>query len=201
LENGRGVFLLASHLGNIELLRGLVSFNQTVVSRKVPLVVVFDINVSGNFSRMMKELNSQAVDIISTRDIGPHTAALLEEKLEAGGIVTITGDRTTANGTDKNFLFPFLGEEAPFPSGAFYLAALMKAPVYFVFSLRRKALSLRPEYDMHVRKSTLSLECSRKERFQKSSALAASFVSLLENYCKEQPFQWYNFYDFWSKEV
>jgi predicted LPLAT superfamily acyltransferase len=98
-------------------------------------------------------------------------------------------------------MFPFMGSEAPFSPGAFYLAAMMKAPVYCVFALRRSDLSLKPEYDMYVRKSPLSFDCGRKERYTRSSELAGFFAALLEGYCKEKPFQWYNFYDFWAKEA
>ena len=202
MENERGVFLLTSHLGNIELLRGLVSFSRTGVSRTVSVTAVIDMKVSENFNRMIKELNPQSdFDIITPGEIGPHTAVLLEEKLAAGGIVTIAGDRTSAGGGERNFLIEFLGEKAPFSPGAFYLASLLKAPVYLVFGLRRKAISLKPQYDMYVHKSTLSLDCSRKERLHQAFCLAESFAALLENYCKEEPFQWYNFYDFWSNEV
>jgi len=208
LENRHGIFLITSHLGNIELLRGLASFNRTGVSRKIPITAVIDMKISENFSRMLKELNPQSsFDIISADEIGPHTAVILEEKLAQGEIVTIAGDRTAAgssansDGQGKNLLFPFLGEDAPFSQGIFYLAVLLKAPVYFIFALRRGDLSIKPEYDMHVHKSTLSLECSRKERFNQSSLLAKSFTALLENYCKQTPFQWYNFYDFWLKEA
>jgi predicted LPLAT superfamily acyltransferase len=209
LENGKGVFLITSHLGNIELLRGLASFNRTGVSRETPITAVIDMKVSENFSRMLKELNPQSsFDIINAGEMGPHTAIMLEEKLASGGMVTIAGDRTAANASGgnsgvsvKNLMIPFLGEPAPFSPGIFYLAVLMKAPVYFVFSLRRGDLSIKTEYDMHVHKSRLSLECSRKERFTQSSILAQSFAELLESYCKETPFQWYNFYDFWNKEV
>jgi len=214
LENGQGVFMITSHLGNIELFRGLASFNRTKVSRKTPVTAVIDTKVNEKFTRMLKELNPQSsMDIINAGEIGPHTAALLEDKLAAGEIVTIAGDRTAAdshaagsyaanaNGQGKNLMIPFLGEEAPFSPGIFYLAALMRAPVYFVFALRRGDLSVLPEYDMYVHKSRLSLECSRKERFNQSSLLAQSFAALLESYCKETPFQWYNFYDFWSKEA
>jgi predicted LPLAT superfamily acyltransferase len=204
LENGKGVFLITSHMGNIELLRGLASFNRTGVSRKTPMTAVIDMKVSENFSRMLKELNPQSsFDILSASEIGPHTAIILEDQLAAGTIVTIAGDRTSANpgGQEKKFMIPFLGEDAPFSPGIFYLAVLLKAPVYFVFALRRGDLSIKPEYDMHVHKSALSFECSRKERLAQSSLLANSFASLLENYCKKNPFQWYNFYDFWSKEV
>jgi predicted LPLAT superfamily acyltransferase len=204
LENGKGVFLITSHIGNIELLRGLASFNRTGVSRKTPITAVIDMKISENFSRMLKELNPQSsFDIINAAEIGPHTAVLLEEKLASGEMVTIAGDRTAAGagGPGKNLIIPFLGEDAPFSPGIFYLAALMKAPVYFVFAIRRGDLSVLPEYDMHVHKSRLPLECSRKERFEKSSLLAQSFAALLESYCKQTPFQWYNFYDFWLKEA
>jgi len=218
LESGKGVFLITSHLGNIELLRGLASFNRTRVSRKTQVIAVIDTKVNGNFSRMLKELNPQSsFDIINASEIGPHTAIMLEEKLAEGAMVTIAGDRTSAgkvanradgkadsgaaDGQNKNFLIPFLGEDAPFSPGIFYLSVLMKAPVYFVFALRRGDLSLKSEYNMYVHKSTLSFDCSKKERFAKSSLLAKSYAELLENYCKQNPFQWYNFYDFWLKEA
>jgi len=209
LESGRGIFMITSHMGNIELLRGLASFNRTKVSRKTPITAVIDMKVSEKFTRMLKELNPRSsMDIINAGEIGPHTAVMLEDKLAAGEIVTIAGDRTAAgshaanaDGRGKNLIIPFLGEDAPFSPGIFYLAALMKAPIYFVFALRRGDLSVLPEYDMYVHKSRLPLECSRKERFNQSSLLAQSFAALLESYCKKAPFQWYNFYDFWSKEA
>jgi len=208
LENRHGIFLITSHMGNIELLRGLASFNRTGVSRKTPITAVIDMKINENFSRMLKELNPQSsFDIINAGEIGPHTAVILEEKLAQGEIVTIAGDRTAAgssansDGQGKNILFPFLGEYAPFSPGIFYMAVLMKAPVYFIFALRRGDLSIKPEYDMHVHKCTLSFDCSKKERFAKSSLLAQYYAKLLESYCKQTPFQWYNFYNFWSKEA
>jgi predicted LPLAT superfamily acyltransferase len=205
LESGKGVFVITSHLGNIELLRGLASFNRTGVSRKIPITAVINTTVSEKFTRMLRELNPQSsFDIINAGEIGPHTAVILEEKLAQGTLVTIAGDRTavSSHAGGKEFMIPFLGEPAPFSPGIFYLAVLMKAPVYFVFALRRGGLSVKkPEYDMHVHKSALSFECSRKERFNQSSLLAESFAALLENYCKQTPFQWYNFYDFWLKEA
>jgi len=199
LEEGKGAFLIFSHLGNSELLRGLLFFDQTGVSRKISVTSIMDIKVTAYFIRMLKELNKQSsMDIISTEEIGPQTAVLLEERLTSGGLVAIAGDRTSA-GDGKNIIIPFLGNETPFPSGAFYLASLMKSPVYFVFGLRQKDLSLMPKYNMHVHKSPISFDCSRKERKERSTLLAHSFASFLESYCKKQPFQWYNFHDFWQE--
>jgi predicted LPLAT superfamily acyltransferase len=202
MENGRGTFLIASHLGNTELLRGLVSFNRTGVARKVPVTAIFDTKVNKHFTRMMNELNPQSsLDIISAQDIGPQTIILLEERLAAGEIVSSTGDRTSAKKKKKKLMIPFLGEEAPFSSGTFYMAALLKAPVYFIIALRRGDLTLIPHYDMHVHKSSISFGGGKKERQTQTAELLQSYAALLENYCKEKPFQWYNFYNFWAKEA
>jgi predicted LPLAT superfamily acyltransferase len=198
LEEGKGSFLLFSHLGNAMLLLGLLNLGRTGVSRKIQVTAILDMKVSPHFNRMLNELNPQSnLDIISADDIGSHTAVLLEERIAAGGLVLVTGDRTSLNG--KNIMSPFLGKKAPFPYGVFYLAALMNAPVYFLIGLRRGVLSIRPKYNMHIHKSHLSFDCPRKERLEKCSLLAESFAAILEKYCKEQPFQWYNFFDFWQE--
>ena len=202
LEKGKGAFLICSHLGNLEMLKGLGSFGFTFVPRYVPVTTIVNVHVTENFTRVLNELNPQSsLAIISASDIGPHTAILLQERLSAGEVVVIAGDRTSAGNTDKRLMIPFFGEEAPFPMGPFYMAALMEAPVYFMFALRRGDLSIKPEYNLHIHKCPLSFECSRKERLNRSSFLARSFAALLESYCKQNPFQWYNFHDFWSKEV
>jgi predicted LPLAT superfamily acyltransferase len=207
LENKKGVFVITSHLGNTELLRGLINFDKTGVSRNVPVTAIIDLAVTRNFNRIVKELNSKFdMGIIAASEIGAHTAPFLEERISLGGIVTIAGDRTSGGKTEKSVAIPFLGEDALFSQGAFYLAALIHAPVYFLFALRRGDLSVRPEYDMHVHKSSLSPDSlspdsTRKERLRLSASLANEFAALLENHCKERPFQWYNFFDFWLKEV
>jgi predicted LPLAT superfamily acyltransferase len=195
LEEGKGAFVLFSHLGNAMLLMKLL--NQDT-SRKIQITTILDMKVSAHFNRMLNELNPQSeLDIISSDEVGAHTAVLLEERIAAGGLVLVTGDRTSMGG--KNIMSPFMGKPAPFPYGVFYLATLMNAPVYFLFGLRRKALSIKPKYNIHVRKSSLSFDCPRKERFKRCSLLVESFTALLEKYCKEQPFQWYNFFDFWQE--
>jgi len=199
LESGKGAFLIFSHLGNSELLRSFLNSGRTEVSRKIPATAIMDIKVTAHFIKMLKKLNPQSiVDIICADEIGPQTAILLEERLSGGGVVLIAGDRTSASGSG-NITIPFFGKEAPFPSGVFYLLSLINYPVYFIFGLRERCLSLKSKYNMYVHKSDISFDCSRKERIQRSNILASSFVSMLEGYCKKYPFQWFNFFDFWHE--
>jgi predicted LPLAT superfamily acyltransferase len=198
LERGEGAFLLSSHLGNMEFIRALAGFNRTGVSREIQVNAIVDFSVTAHFNRMLKELNPHStLRLINARNMGPETVISLEERLAAGELVVIAADRTAAT-TDSRFLsLDFLGAEAPFPYGPFFLAALTKAQVYSVFALRQKDVSLFSRYDMHVHKSSFSFDCPRHEREQRIRALARWFSSLLEGYCKEHPRQWYNFFDFW----
>ncbi|MDR2631953.1 MAG: hypothetical protein LBC60_13625, partial [Spirochaetaceae bacterium] len=200
LERGEGAFLICSHLGNAELLRALAGFNRTGVSREIPVTAVVEGSVTAHFNRMMRELNPQSNRrTIDAKNFGPDTAILLQDRLAEGELVVIAGDRTSINTRNNYFLFPFLGEEAPFAYGPFFLAALLKVPVYFVFALRRRDVSLKSEYDMWVNKSNVSFDGPRREREERIRELARSFAAALERYCKQYPYQWYNFYDFWAK--
>jgi predicted LPLAT superfamily acyltransferase len=199
LNRGRGALLICSHLGNTELLRALACFNRTGVSRNVPVTAIVDFSIVPYFSRMLRELNPVSMlNLISANDIGPETIIRLEERVAAGELVVIAGDRTSARARDKYFLFPFLGKDAPFARGPFFLAALLRSPTYFVFALRENDVSLSSRFAMHVHKSPICFDGPRKERNEKTRELARLFAARLEYYCKQRPHQWYNFYDFWA---
>jgi predicted LPLAT superfamily acyltransferase len=200
LEKGNGALLISSHLGNMELLRALAGFNRTGVSREVPVTAIVDFTVTAYFNRMLQELNPASVmHIISAREIGPETVTLLQDRIAAGELVVIAGDRTSSATRDRFFMLPFLNEDAPFPYGPFFLTALVGAPAYFVFALRQKDVSLSSQYDMHIHKSPIGFDCKRNERNVRIEELARLFARYLEDYCKQHPYQWYNVYDFWAK--
>ncbi|WP_010260451.1 lipid A biosynthesis acyltransferase [Treponema primitia] len=201
LDRGEGAVLICSHLGNSELLRALASFNRTGLSREVPVNGIVDFNVTASFNRMLRELNPDvSLRMVGVNDIGPDTIIMLQERLTAGELVTIAGDRTSANTRNKGFSIPFLNNSAPFTYGSFFMAAILNAPTYFVFAFRQKDISLSSQYDMHVHRSPIRFDCSRREREGRIEELARLFARRLESYCKQHPLQWYNFYDFWANE-
>jgi predicted LPLAT superfamily acyltransferase len=201
LNRGEGAVIICSHLGNVELLRALASFNRTGLSREVPVNGIVDFNVTASFNRMLQELNpGVSLRMISVNDIGPDTIILLQDRLAAGELVSIAGDRTSTKTRNKNFSVPFLNERAAFPYGAFFMAAMLGTPTYFVFALRQKDVSLSSsQYDMYVHRSPVSFDCPRKEREARIEETVRLFAERLEYYCKRHPLQWYNFYDFWAE--
>jgi predicted LPLAT superfamily acyltransferase len=205
LEQEKGAVLLCSHLGNAELLRALADYSQTGVSRDVPVTSILDLEVTQHFDRLLSTLNPRAsLNIINARNINPGSIIVLKEETEKGGLAVIAGDRTSSQNRENVFSLPFLGEAASFPRGPFFLSALLEAPVYAVFALRRKDLSPIPDYNMHVH---LLGSCeqsekavSRRDRSKMAESWARQFAALLEGYLLDHPYQWYNFYNFWYKQ-
>ncbi|GMO12700.1 MAG: hypothetical protein Ta2A_22800 [Treponemataceae bacterium] len=201
LEARKGAVLLCSHLGNAELLRALAVRNQTGVSHNVTVTVIVDFSGTEFFNRMLKELNPASMhSVLSVHDITPDSVIRLQDEIDAGGLVVIAGDRTSSGTSEKYVRQMFLGCEAPFPFGAFLLAFLLGAPLYFVFALRTQDFKFLSTHNMFVHKSKVSFDVSKKMRKEKICEAAVEYASLLESYCKRHPYQWYNFYDFWEKE-
>lgn len=198
LEKKQGAVLIGSHLGNIELLRSLSSFNRTGVKREVPVTVIMETKSTEQFNNTLKEVNPNAgLHIISPQSIGPDTMILLQEHIQNGGLVVFAADRTSASARTRSVRLPFLGKAADFPYGVFLLTLLLNAPTYFVFALRTKTASLHPRYNMFVERAETPLAGFRAERDKRIHALCEEYVGKLEKYCKLFPYQWYNFYNFW----
>ncbi len=198
LSEGKGAVLVGSHLGNLELLRCLASYGQTGVDRMVPVTAIMDMQVTSHFTQSVNRLNSRyRLNVISASDVGLDSLESLQATLDAGGLVVIAGDRTSATSPGRSIRADFLGREAPFPYGSFLLASLLDVPVYFVFSLREKGSFFHPAYNMFVTRSDTKFDCPRGERKLRIQSMCRQFVRLMEGYCLAYPYQWYNFFDFW----
>lgn len=202
LENGRGVMLFISHLGNSELLRGLASAHETGVSKPFVVNSIINTSVTAGFNALLKKINADAtMNIISADDISPDTMIMLQEKVADGEMVVIAGDRTSAHTQTRFVAQDFLGEQAPFAYGAYLLCALLNVPTYFVFGMRQRDVSLRPQYDFYAHKNPVTFDCGRKEREERIRQTIAAYAHELERHCLAHPYQWYNFFDFWATSV
>ena len=198
INAGKGTVIVISHLGNAQMMKGLASLGESGTERKMNITTVSDAKISKGFNALLNQINpNSSFNLVSSDNIGPETILLLQERLEEGGVVVIAGDRVSAH-TNRNIEIPFLGESARFPYGVFLLIALLNSPTYFVNGLRQNDFSLHPKYDMFVKKNPVDFECSRKEREGRIVQTAKNYAENLETLCKMHPYQWYNFFDFWS---
>ena len=188
-----GRLILASHLGDIEACRALAQ----QVSGLVINALVFTDNAQ-RFKQVLDEIAPQAsVNVIPVSNIGPETAILLQQKLDAGEWVAIVGDRTAVNrqrGGERRVVWSeFMGRPAPFPQGPFVLAAALRCPVLLMFALRqggRLRLYCEPFAD--------PLQLPRASRQQALQQVVDRYAARLAHHALLAPLDWFNFFDFWQ---
>lgn len=199
LNQKKGVFVFISHLGNFEVLRSLATAHKMGVQREVPFAILSDMDVSSNFSAALNSMSGEFTkNMVSDDSVTPATIEKFMDVIEDGGIVVCAGDRLSKNTAGKTLRENFLGQEAPFSYGAFLLAALLGAPVYYIFGFRKRDIILDRKFEMFVKKSQVNLAGGRKERDVRINNLCAEYAATLQDFCKQYPYQWYNFFDFWK---
>ncbi|MDR1367893.1 MAG: glycosyltransferase family 2 protein [Candidatus Accumulibacter sp.] len=184
-----GAVWIASHLGNIELMRA-VALNEGVA---VNAVVYTD--HAPRFNTMLERANAGfGLRLVQVSRIGPETAILLKEKIDRGELVVIVGDRTPPFDSDRVLPIKFLGDEAFFAQGPFILSSLMACPVYLFFCFRQGE-----RFSVHLERFADKIELPRSCRRARIESYMRRYVERLEYYCRMAPMEWFNFYDFWRR--
>ena len=181
-----GCVLLGSHLGSFEALRAT---GENAAGCKV--VMIMDESNAQKIRGVLAEINPRASEsIINSGD--PFSAIHAKERLDAGALVGILGDR--ARPGDKTTRVSFLGDEAAFPLGPASLARAMRAPIFLGFGLFRGG----NRYDIHIEPLADRVQVPRDRRDDALTALVGAYATRLDHYAKLAPYNWFNFYDFWE---
>jgi predicted LPLAT superfamily acyltransferase len=115
----------------------------------------------------------------------------IRDCLDEGKFVGVLADRTFGDAPGQSV--PFLGEPALFPAGPMRAAAAMRRPVIFMAGLYRGGNRY------HVVFRALA-DFSQPTALPREAVVCAAierYVTLLEEYCRTDPYNWFNFYDFW----
>ena len=186
VAGGTGAFLLGAHLGSFEIM--------SAVGRRQPGLKVAMAMYEGNASKL-KVL--AAKNPASAPEIIPlgHLEAMLRIRdcLDRGSFVGMLADRTIGESPAQRV--SFLGHPALFPSGPMRAAAALKRPVFFMTGLYRGA----NRYHVVFRQLADFADVPRGRREAEVQAAIGRYVALLEEYCRSDPYNWFNFYDFWHE--
>jgi predicted LPLAT superfamily acyltransferase len=184
---GRGALLLGSHMGSFAVMHSL-SRRQT--SLRVSMAMYED--NARKISGILAAINPKAVpDIIS---LGQIDAMLrIAERLERGGCVGVLADRTL--GDEPSVAVTFLGERAYLPSGPMRAAAILRCPVFFMAALYRGKNNYHVVFERVADFSATSVG----SRHLAVRAAIERYAAVLEHYCRSEPYNWFNFFDFWRR--
>jgi predicted LPLAT superfamily acyltransferase len=187
-KKGRGVVLLGSHLGNLEVCRVIAYLDQDI-----QINVLVHTKHAEKFNRLLNQYNDKSrLNLIQVTEITAATSILLSDKIDNGEIVIIAADRTPVGQTLRVAKADFLGAQALFPQGPFILASLLKCPVYTVFCLKQQG-----RHVIYFDYFSDILKFPRKNREQAIARTIQLYAERLQHYCLKEPLQWFNFYDFW----
>ena len=191
INQNKGVLVLTSHLGNIEICRALSKRRS-----EIKITVFAHTQHAVKFNQLLAQYTPEAsLDVIQVSDMGPATAIELQERLDQGEWVVIAGDRTPVEGQKRLSYVPFLGKEAPFSQGPMIIASLLKCPVYSLHCMKEEN-KFRILFD----KISDQIVLPRKNRNESLTEEISAYALKLEHNCKEYPLQWYNFFDFWAED-
>lgn len=188
-KKGRGVVLLGSHLGNLEVSRVIAYLDKDII-----INVLVHTKHAEKFNRLLNQCSSKSsLNLIQVTEITAATSILLSDKIDNGELVIIAADRTPVGRSQRLVKVDFLGAKALFPQGPFILASLLKCPVYTMFCLKRHC-----KHVIYFDYFSGVLKFPRKNREQAMQQTIQLYAERLQYYCLQEPLQWFNFFDFWS---
>lgn len=189
VDRRQGALVIVSHLGNLEVCRSLADLSQ-----RIRLNILVHTKHAEKFNRLMNDLDGKNyLNLIQVTEVTPATAMMLQDKLNAGEVVVIAGDRTPVSG-GRQTVVDFLGDKAALPQGPYILASVLRCPVYLMFCVKDSN-----GYEIFFESFADNIHLSRKTREIDLQIWAQRFADRLAHYTLKFPLQWNNFYFFWSQ--
>lgn len=192
-EDPRGQLIIGSHFGNLEYFRGFVHrYKDRVIN-----ILIHDKHAA-NYSSLMQQLNSESrLNIFQVEEFDIQTMLKIKTKIDNGEWIFIAGDRTPPSGSTRTTEVQFMGRTVEFPIGPYMLAKGLACPVQLVFAHCDYSKADRPvRFQLSHFAERIVLD--RKTRDQQLQKYAQRYANALEQECAKAPFQWFNFYDYWS---
>jgi predicted LPLAT superfamily acyltransferase len=197
---GEGVLAFGAHVGSFEALRMIGHDKGLRVA-----IVMYEDNarlINDTLAALVPKARSGEPPkaTLHTIGLGRVDAMLsLRQWLDDGGLAGLLADRTLPGSSQrsKSVALNFLGAPALFPDGPFRLAAMLRRKVVFMAGIYRGGR----DYDLRFVELADFGEPRTMTGAERDAAIRAAlerYVATLEALCREAPYNWFNFYDFWA---
>lgn len=191
-----GAFLVGAHMGSFEALRAAGER-----AGAAPIAMLMYPDNARKINQALAAIAPQAQPHIIP--LGRMDAMLeLRDWLDGGGLAGMLADRTLpgegARHGSSSLAVPFLGREALFNDGPFRLAALLRRKVFFMVGLYHGGA----RYEVRFFELADFTERCREpaEREARLAAAVRRYADTLAALCREAPYNWFNFHDFWGED-
>jgi predicted LPLAT superfamily acyltransferase len=186
LATGRGAFLMGSHMGSFEVVS---SVGRQQRGLRVAMAM-FEANARKVGAILGTTNPALRTDVIGLGQIDAMLS--ISERLAGGSFVGVLADRTL--GEEALQEVTVLGRRARLPTGPMRTAAILRCPVIFMIGL------YRGKNRYHVVFAPLA-DFSQVSTGARAAAVREAvdrYAALLDRYCRSDPYNWFNFFDFWA---
>lgn len=185
-DSGRGALLMGAHMGSFEVMHSLGRRR-----RGLEVAMAMYEENARKINATLAAINPHAVtDIVP---LGRIDAMLnIAERLDRGAFVGVLGDRTL--GGEPVHPVTLLGERAYLPTGPMRAAAILRCPVFFMAGLYRGRNNYHVVFE---RVADFSVTAAGSREDAVCSAIER-YAAVLDRHCRSDPYNWFNFYDFWA---
>lgn len=187
MHDRRGCILLGAHLGSFEITRAYAD----EIDGPPASVVMYEENAQ-KLNSVLNAINPDlAQQVIGLGRVD--SMLRVEQALQRGEFIGILADRGLEHG-GASLTFDFLGEAARFPTGPLRMACMLKSPVLLMAGVYRGG----NRYDLYFEQlvdTSVPAGLSRDELIRHTMQ---RYVAGIERHCRNAPYNWFNFYDFWK---
>lgn len=187
IDSKQGCILFGAHLGSFEITRAYAHEIQGPPAS----MVMYEENAQ-KLNAVLRAINpglAQRVIALGKVD----SMLKVEQALQRGEFIGILSDRGLEHG-GTGVTCDFLGEPAQFPTGPLRMAYMLKSPVLLMVGVYRGG----NRYDLYFEQLA---DMGMQQGIPREEVLRQAlqrYVAGIERYCRNAPYNWFNFYDFWK---
>jgi predicted LPLAT superfamily acyltransferase len=185
-----GGLLISAHIGSWE-----IAGNFLYRVKKRFNIVMLDEEHQKIQNYLDDMLVEKDLHVIPIKDDLSHILAI-KSALDNKELIAIHADRYIEG--SKTIKHKFLGKDAIFPEGPFYLAARFKAPVSFVFAVKESS----SHYHFFATPAKIyDIGADRSVKEEDLLPVIKDYICEMERILGKYPLQWFNYHKFWEKDT
>ncbi|MGR9071685.1 MAG: LpxL/LpxP family acyltransferase [Gammaproteobacteria bacterium] len=189
-REGVGCILLGSHIGSFEVLR-----SYAVEKCPLPIRILMYEGHNPMIVQILNALNPALSQMIIP--IGDTDSLLrVKETVDAGSAVGMLGDRLMDEDKEKKVACTLLGGEVTLPAAPVLIASALKVPVIVFFGIYQGG----NRYELHFELLAERIDLTRSNRKDAIRTWMQKYADIMEKRLKSNPYNWFNFYDYWREE-